>query len=97
MLQDGGRSDGAAQGQGEDQEEDQAPQVQVLSYHYMYPILSYHRYKEETVEELSEERAAVMPSFVMAETDRVTKVSCFNNSPSLCVMLFMFHHSHFLS
>ena len=89
MLQDWRCSDGAAQGQGEDQEEDQAPQVQVLSYHYMYPILSYHRYKEETVEELSEERAAVMPSFVMAETDRVTKVRCFYNSPSLCDVIYV--------
>ena len=46
-----------------------------ISYH--------HRYKEETVEELSVERAAVMPSFVMAETDRVTKVRCFYNSLSV--------------
>ena len=55
--------------------------VHILSYH--------HRYKEETVEELSVERAAVMPSFVMAESDRVTKVSCFYNCLSLCYLCFI--------
>ena len=34
-----------------------------------------HRYKEETLEELSVERAGVMPSFVIEETDTVTKVN----------------------
>ena len=56
--------------------------------------LSYQRYKEETVEELSVESAPTLANFVMAETDRVTKVRCFYNSFSLCVMLFMYHHHH---
>ena len=76
LLQDGGRCEGAAQGQGEDQEEDQAQQVQFLSYLILSPF-SYQRYKEETVEELSVESAPILPNFVMAETDRVTNVRCF--------------------
>ena len=35
-----------------------------------------HRYKEETLEELSLESAAQIPSFVIQETDTVTKERC---------------------
>ena len=63
----------------------------LISYHILSALLiiSYHRYKEETVEELNVERAPLLPSFVMEESDTV-EVSSFYNSLSLSLSMMLF-------